>query len=214
MIAALAVGAWPASAQTVTYQFSADLPAGFRTLLFGLGTTTPVTLDLTFDLTASPVHVTAGTPMESGFVAAYDLYGYQASALLSANVVIGTATFAAGDLVDLDYPLVGFASFWSDTPLGPTPPTAMAMKFRNSFGDVYLGSTAGGAINDVNSIFLDGRLQASDDDTGALAISESPLVITAVPEPATYAAMIGLATLGAALVRRRRNRAVRAAGGA
>lgn len=205
-VVVLAVGVASLSAQVVTYYVTGTvddilLGKGEDVSLFGVRTA-PAVLHaaLTFDLTAHP-HVgfvpTGGTL--DGRVAARDFYVFPMATLVAATVTFGTQTWT---VADLEVDAVGATEFGllADTAL-TTVPSHLVLSFRDASNNVLVL----GGLNYDSTVDFNNRLSLT---AGAvLADGSGTLAVSAVPEPATYAAMLGVcALIGVGICRRRKRR--------
>lgn len=207
MLAFAMAAAMGARAQVLTYQISGTLNAGSGPV-FGLESeAAPFTGTFTVDLslnTSSTTVLTGG--LLDGSVAENDFYGFSASTIVSMSLTTGTRTWTKAELTPA-WESLG-VDFWATSNLTTLP---QYVKFSFSGGEGSEGehgfSLGSVSVSDGN-IRMDGWSVLEDGDTANSASGNytSITAVSAVPEPSTYAAIVGAMALAGVAVWRRRGR--------
>ncbi|GEM_PF-3699964 len=201
------------SAQVVTQRFNLVVDSLQYGPVFGVGAVPySFSLDFTFDLTANPHVASFAQDTFGGTVTTGTWYVFGAESITAITGSFGTRSFPLADLsaTSLEDGPDGEPGaryvFIADTDLTTAPSIVL---FDFDFSD---GSSFGlGRFNSNDgNVYVPGfRVADIDFDSIGRGSVSSIEMVSVVPEPSTYAAIMGACALGLVASRRRRTRASR-----
>jgi len=153
----LVAGSAQAAVVNLSFTGTYEIDPNWSVFGYAGSSVVPYSYQITYDtaLDTNSIFFAAGSSI-GNYTASNDFYGYSASGITDANLVFGTQTWTADDLVPRVVSAGSSADLWFDTDISHTAPTKSWMFFDGGSPGAGFLQLGGGASNSIN-VFLQER---------------------------------------------------------